>query len=232
MSRRRKHVRDLVDDPCPELGDGDAVCLVVELRGGNHIEVRRAPPPPPPPRTPAPSCHSRRPTPPPPVPTHTPLTKPPPPLPPPNPSPPSAPQVEKPDATRTLCRVPSKFSKILWVRAGSHVVARFEAEAEADDAKVTGELVRVLYANQIKEMKKLPGVWPERFAAKEGGVETQADDVYDDDSALARGRRKTPSDGCASSSEEDDDLPPPNRNRPPPPEQSESEEESSDEEDG
>ena len=85
---------------------------------------------------------------------------------------------------------------------------------------------------QIKEMKKLPGVWPERFAAKEGGVETRADDVYDDDSALARGRRKTPSDGCASSSEEDDDLPPPNRNRPPPPEQSESEEESSDEEDG
>ena len=74
--------------------------------------------------------------------------------------------------------------------------------------------------------------YAKRFAAKEGGVETRADDAYDDDSALARGRRKTPSDGCASSSEEDDDLPPPNRNRPPPPEQSESEEESSDEEDG
>jgi len=123
-----------------------------------------------------------------------------------------------------------KKEREMYARA--EIEATLTAEAEADDAKVTGELVRVLYANQIKEMKKLPGVWPERFAAKEGGVETRADDVYDDDSALARGRRKTPSDGCASSSEEDDDLPPPNRNRPPPPEQSESEEESSDEEDG
>ena len=40
MSRRRKHVRELVDEPCPELGAGDAVCRVVELRGGNHIEAR------------------------------------------------------------------------------------------------------------------------------------------------------------------------------------------------
>lgn len=48
MSRRRKHVRELVDEPCPELGAGDAVCRVVELRGGNHIEARpvHATPPP------------------------------------------------------------------------------------------------------------------------------------------------------------------------------------------
>ena len=43
MSRRRKHVRDLVDEPCPELAVCEAVCRVVELRGGNHIEVRRGP---------------------------------------------------------------------------------------------------------------------------------------------------------------------------------------------
>ena len=43
MSRRRKHVRELVDEPCPELGAGDAVCRVVELRGGNHIEARPRP---------------------------------------------------------------------------------------------------------------------------------------------------------------------------------------------
>lgn len=39
MSRRRKHVRDLVDEPCPALGACEFVCRVVELRGGNHIEV-------------------------------------------------------------------------------------------------------------------------------------------------------------------------------------------------
>ena len=72
-------------------------------------------------------------------------------------------QVEKPDASQTLCRIPSKFSKILWVRAGSFIVAHFEDDAEASDAKVTGELTRVLYADQIKELKKRPGVWPERF---------------------------------------------------------------------
>ena len=37
--------------------------------------------------------------------------------------------MEKPDRSRTLCRIPSKFSKILWVRAGSFIVARFEEAA-------------------------------------------------------------------------------------------------------
>ena len=43
------------------------------------------------------------------------------------------------DASQTLCRILSKFSKILWVRAGSFIVAHFEDDAEASDAKVTGE---------------------------------------------------------------------------------------------
>ena len=40
MSRRRKHVRNLVDEALPELTQGDEVCVVTELRGGNHVEVR------------------------------------------------------------------------------------------------------------------------------------------------------------------------------------------------
>lgn len=40
MSRRRKHVRNQLDEACPELNEGDAVCRVVEIRGGNQIEVR------------------------------------------------------------------------------------------------------------------------------------------------------------------------------------------------
>ena len=62
MSRRRKHVRNLVDEALPELTEGDEVCRVTELRGGNQVEVRlsprlsrRAPPPPPVPASPSPS---------------------------------------------------------------------------------------------------------------------------------------------------------------------------------
>lgn len=40
MSRRRKHVRNLVDEALPELTQGDEVCVVTELRGGNQVEVR------------------------------------------------------------------------------------------------------------------------------------------------------------------------------------------------
>ena len=33
-------MRELVDEPCPDLEECELVCRVVELRGGNHIEVR------------------------------------------------------------------------------------------------------------------------------------------------------------------------------------------------
>jgi|AntAceMinimDraft_1070359.scaffolds.fasta_scaffold27798_1 hypothetical protein len=41
MSRRRKHVRSQLDEACPDLTAGDAVVRVVDIRGGNQIEVRR-----------------------------------------------------------------------------------------------------------------------------------------------------------------------------------------------
>lgn len=65
-----------------------------------------------------------------------------------------------------MIRVPSKFSKVLWVRQGSFVSAHFEEDAE-EAAKVTGELLRVLYADQIKEMRKV-GTWPARFETATG----------------------------------------------------------------
>jgi len=43
---------------------------------------------------------------------------------------------------------------------------------------VTGELLRVLYAEQIKEMRKLPGGWPAYFAKQEEG-RTEGTEVGD-----------------------------------------------------
>lgn len=131
MSRRRKHVRNQLDEACPELNEGDAVCRVVEIRGGNQIEVRgrgrvyvcpRAtwgqgmeiktppPPPPPPPLLALSSLSFTRLLPPPSTNalthcllTHT-RTR----------TLHDIHQVEKPDTLQTLIRIPSKFSKILW----------------------------------------------------------------------------------------------------------------------
>ena len=43
MSRRRKHVRSQLDEACPELNPGDAVCRVVDIRGSNVCAVSPVP---------------------------------------------------------------------------------------------------------------------------------------------------------------------------------------------
>ncbi len=70
--------------------------------------------------------------------------------------------------TPTLVRVPMKFKSVAFFRAGTFVVARFldddEVEGSGERGKVTGELTRVLYAEQVKEMRKRgDGTWPEAF---------------------------------------------------------------------
>jgi probable RNA-binding protein EIF1AD len=113
--------------------------------------------------------------------------------------------VEKPDRSRTLCRIPSKFSKILWVRAGSFIVARFEEAAldeSSHDAKVTGEMTRALYHTQMKEMRRA-NRWPALFAETETEAARTAEDA-DEES------------GDAEAASSDDSLPPIEviRNRP------------------
>ena len=132
--------------------------------------------------------------------------------------------MEKPDSSRTLCRIPSKFSKILWVRAGSFIVARFEEEAldeSSHDAKVTGEMTRALYHTQMKEMRRA-NRWPALFAeteTKDAERETEkkkkddADDVDEDVSSddslppieVIRNRPRRAKEESSSSDEEPDE---------------------------
>jgi len=87
--------------------------------------------------------------------------------------------VTKPDDSRTLVRIPSRFANIYYVRRGSFVLCtgfasrREETEergskqsggsAATTSGKVTGELKRVLTREQIKSVKKRQ-LWPELFA--------------------------------------------------------------------
>jgi hypothetical protein len=114
---------------------------------------------------------------------------------------------------------------VLWVRKGTHVLAHIEPNLP-DDVKVTGELLRVLYKAQIREMRK-DGTWPRAF-------DDLNDDAMDDDVAdgggahgvdVQRGALEGLSIGADGSGggddwsddDDDDDLPPlaENRNRRP-----------------
>lgn len=65
-------------------------------------------------------------------------------------------QVEFPDGRRTLCLIPAKFHKKLWIKNGNFLVVE---AAEGVDAAVTGQIVQVLYAEHVKQLQRMPGVW-------------------------------------------------------------------------
>ena len=110
------------------------------------------------------------------------------------------------------------------MRKGTHVLAHIEPNLP-DDVKVTGELLRVLYKAQIREMRN-DGTWPRAF-------DDLNDDAMDDDVADGGGAHRVDvqrgaleglsigADGSGGgddwSDDDDDDLPPlaENRNRRP-----------------
>mmetsp|Transcript_48186 Transcript_48186/g.92112 ORF Transcript_48186/g.92112 Transcript_48186/m.92112 type:complete len:155 (-) Transcript_48186:122-586(-) len=93
-------------------------------------------------------------------------------------------EAELPDGTTTLCRIPAKFNKTLWVKPGSFLLAQL---GDSDD-KVNGEVTRVLYAEHVKLYKKEPGLWPVEFNAptiEEADMGNQEEQDSDDDNLPA-----------------------------------------------
>ena len=133
------------------------------------------------------------------------------------------------DGTTTVIRVPAKFKNLVYFRSGMYVVATFVGrdELEGSDAKVTGELVRVLYADQVKELKKRgDGSWPASFEDAGGGgdgggvgcpLRDLVDALREDEAAAAEAsaRGKGKDEESDDDDDDDDDLPPliQNRNR-------------------
>ena len=77
--------------------------------------------------------------------------------------------MQYPSGRQTLCLLPSKFNKKLWVKRGGFLLVEECKEtgegSGPGQAKVTGTILAVLYADQIRQLKKMPGVWPAEFVA-------------------------------------------------------------------
>lgn len=68
-------------------------------------------------------------------------------------------QVEFPDGRSTLCLLPAKFHKKLWVKNGNFLIVEDAPEAAGEGSRVTGQILAVLFADHVKQLKRMPGVW-------------------------------------------------------------------------
>lgn len=66
-------------------------------------------------------------------------------------------QVKLPGGEQTLCVLPAKFNKKLWIKRGGYLIIE---HGDVDPAQsVTGTITAVLYEQDIRNLKSQPGVW-------------------------------------------------------------------------
>ncbi len=66
-------------------------------------------------------------------------------------------QVKLATGEQTLCMLPAKFNKKLWVKRGGYLIV--EHGGVDGGESVTGTIVSVLYEADVRHLKSLPGVW-------------------------------------------------------------------------
>ncbi|KAG2489844.1 hypothetical protein HYH03_011647 [Edaphochlamys debaryana] len=119
-------------------------------------------------------------------------------------------EVEFPDGRQTLVMMPAKFNKKLWVKRGGFLLIEASEEAQ-QDTKVTGTIVGVLYDDQIKQLSKMPGVWPAEFSTREGKG-TLEDMMPPPESDEEGGQDEEGGEGAGRPRADDADLPPLHQN--------------------
>lgn len=62
-------------------------------------------------------------------------------------------EVQLASGDKTLCLIPSKFNKTVWIRKGGLVIIE-QTVTEETAAKVTGTVMQVLYDDHIKSLRK------------------------------------------------------------------------------
>lgn len=69
-------------------------------------------------------------------------------------------QVEFPDGKHTLCIIPAKFHKKLWIRNGSYLMVEADRDIEA---AVSGQVTRILFDEHVKQLQRMSGIWCVRW---------------------------------------------------------------------
>nr|PNR37546.1 hypothetical protein PHYPA_020655 [Physcomitrium patens] len=120
-------------------------------------------------------------------------------------------EAENAAGENTLCLLPAKFQKTIWVKTGTIVIVDEADREKAIEAgsKVTGTVTRVLLEDQARALRKSVSWWPESFkdervaskdAKGESAVVSKAKDVGGDGDGGESGEESCESD--------DDGLPP------------------------
>ncbi|CAM6102503.1 unnamed protein product [Calypogeia fissa] len=73
-------------------------------------------------------------------------------------------EVENSHGVKTLCMLPAKFRKSLWIKTGNYVLVEEGDREKAADAgnKVTGTIVQVLYEEHVRALRTT-SFWPPSF---------------------------------------------------------------------
>jgi probable RNA-binding protein EIF1AD len=125
-------------------------------------------------------------------------------------------QVEFADGRRTLCLLPAKFHKKIWIKRGTFLIIQTIESSELGDSAITGQITQVLYADHVKQLKRMVGVWPAGFDVETAAQGDTSDRISAALSSLEISSTKTESKGAKSSdssTSSDDDLPPRIENR-------------------
>merc|ERR1712166_1249105 len=102
-------------------------------------------------------------------------------------------QVQTSDGKKFLGRMPSRFRDLLWIKNGFFLIADTPPELldansempEADTERLQGEILHVLYDDQIRHLKKLD-LWPDFGASGErSGSPPAPEFYYEEDEGIA-----------------------------------------------
>ncbi|KAG6547576.1 hypothetical protein Mapa_011025 [Marchantia paleacea] len=113
-------------------------------------------------------------------------------------------EVEDADAQKTLCMLPAKFHKSMWIKRGNFVLVDEGDREKAKEAgnKVTGTVAQVLYDEHIRELRKT-SFWSPSFDATGKPSVSGADQ-----NSTEPKQEANKIDGDSESDEEEDGLPP------------------------
>ncbi|KAL2649585.1 hypothetical protein R1flu_017713 [Riccia fluitans] len=87
-------------------------------------------------------------------------------------------EVEDSDAQKTLCMLPARFHKSMWIKRGNFVIVDEGDREKVREAgsKVTGTVAQVLYDEHIKELRKT-SFWAPSFDVTEKATKVPVEEI-------------------------------------------------------